>query len=166
MPDIPAWKLCTNSKWSFLESVEHLGIGHVFIRNGSCPKTKFRLWYTVQGASIASMDFRSIIMMRRTNVFWKREKIVLASWHRKKWPLLVIISMYEQTDPAYFVSHLLSCIWWPICWSSKGLSIDSLGTGMLCRFGPKSDISIMKISFYQRKEEPHKTLHCFSDSKL
>lgn len=119
-----------------------------------------------QGASIASMDFRSIIMMRRTNVFWKREKIVLASWHRKKWPLLVIISMYEQTDPAYFVSHLLSCIWWPICWSSKGLSIDSLGTGMLCRFGPKSDISIMKISFYQRKEEPHKTLHCFSDSKL
>ena len=51
MPDIPAWKLCTNSKWSFLESVAHLGIGHVFIRNGSCRKTKFRLWYTVMGSA-------------------------------------------------------------------------------------------------------------------
>ena len=40
---ISAWKLCTNFKLGFLESVGHLDIGNVFIRNGSCPKTKFRL---------------------------------------------------------------------------------------------------------------------------
>ena len=43
MPYIPAWKLCTNLRLSYLESVEHLGIENVILRNGSFPKTKFRL---------------------------------------------------------------------------------------------------------------------------